>query len=384
MGRKYSPAYADIYMAEWERTALIKCQVRPLLYLRYLDDIFGIWSDTVETFQDFLNTLNNHHPNIKIKHNIQPQEVEFLDTTVFFHNCTQETKQLATKVFFKETDRHTLLHKNSYHPKHTFRGIIKSQIIRFQRICTYREHVDEAAGILFRALKPRGYSSRFLRRIKMEVLRSSGGPQSDPPNIGSPPLVPFITTFHRQLHLFNRRLRSNFTQLQEVCEPLQNFKMITAYRRNRNLRDILVHSQFKALNRARMPTDARKAPPYLHNAHTGEGLPTKTNWSTTEANLIYVIECGHCNKLYIGETGNTIRVRMTQHYYLIRTKKGVSLLHKHFQEVGAHFINYRVVEQNHNWSTAQRRHQERTWIQRLRTISPLGLNEKNILPGASL
>lgn len=59
MGRKYSPAYADIYMAEWERTAFLKCTKLPLVYFRYLDDIFGLWTDTETAFlHNFLLTYN--------------------------------------------------------------------------------------------------------------------------------------------------------------------------------------------------------------------------------------------------------------------------------------------------------------------------------------
>ena len=67
MGRKYSPSYADIYLAEWEHSALQKCKFKPLLYLRYLDDIFGLWDQSEAAFQDFLQTLNVHHNKIKLK-----------------------------------------------------------------------------------------------------------------------------------------------------------------------------------------------------------------------------------------------------------------------------------------------------------------------------
>ena len=43
MGTKWSPHYADIYMAYFEEKALEKGQHKPFIYLRYLDDIFIIW-----------------------------------------------------------------------------------------------------------------------------------------------------------------------------------------------------------------------------------------------------------------------------------------------------------------------------------------------------
>ncbi|KAA8578365.1 hypothetical protein FQN60_000060, partial [Etheostoma spectabile] len=74
----------------------------------------------------------NSHPS--------PVTVEFLNTRVYFHSSGDQLKTLASKVYFKDTDRHALLHKTSYHPKHMYRGLIKSQLIRFHRICTFPQH----------------------------------------------------------------------------------------------------------------------------------------------------------------------------------------------------------------------------------------------------
>ena len=72
MGRKYSPAYADIYLADWEESALLKCPSRPLLYYRYLDDIFGLWDKSEAEFNHFIHILNSHHPRIRLKHTLHP------------------------------------------------------------------------------------------------------------------------------------------------------------------------------------------------------------------------------------------------------------------------------------------------------------------------
>jgi hypothetical protein len=60
MGRKYSPAYADIYLADWEESALLKCPSRPLLYYRYLDDIFGLWDKSETEFNHFIHIAVSH------------------------------------------------------------------------------------------------------------------------------------------------------------------------------------------------------------------------------------------------------------------------------------------------------------------------------------
>lgn len=109
----------------------------------------------------------------------------------------EDYKHLATRVYFKSTDTHALLHKSSYHPKHTFKGIVKSQLIRFHRICTLEQDVEKATRILFKALQTRGYARRFLRGIKSQVKRSFQDYQdrnycaTEDNNI-----LPFVQTFH--------------------------------------------------------------------------------------------------------------------------------------------------------------------------------------------
>ncbi len=78
----------------------------------------------------------SHHPSIQVEHHLDSNPVNFLDTTVFFENVDHNCKigLLLTCVYFKPADTRALLHKASFHPKHTFKGIVKSQIIRFHRI----------------------------------------------------------------------------------------------------------------------------------------------------------------------------------------------------------------------------------------------------------
>ena len=106
--------------------------------------------------------LNTHSPAIRLSTRIEKNSIDFLDVTVFKGPKTNETGILDTKVFFKPTDTHQLLNKSSFHPKHTFVGIIKSQITRFYRICSQITDFETSCAVSFKALRKRGYSKRFL------------------------------------------------------------------------------------------------------------------------------------------------------------------------------------------------------------------------------
>ena len=180
MGKVYSPSFANLTMSYWEEINLSRAKKQPTLYLRYLDDIFIIWDHSREDFQQFYQMLNSAHPNITLKANVQAQELEFLDVLVYKGKRFQSEGHFDTKVYFKPTDSHALLHKDSYHPKHTFGGIIKSQMIRFARICNQEQDFDEATAILFKALTSRGYTERFLRNIKNSTKHLYFRPQRSP------------------------------------------------------------------------------------------------------------------------------------------------------------------------------------------------------------
>ena len=86
--------------------------------------------------------------------------------------------KLETKLYCKPTDTMELLHTESYHPEHTFKGIVKSQIIRFHCICSTNADFEDACTQLFKALVPRGYTSSMLRQIKKDTLQQINNPAS--------------------------------------------------------------------------------------------------------------------------------------------------------------------------------------------------------------
>ena len=46
MGKRFAPALANIYLIEFDRKAMTGFQVKPVMYFRYIDDIFLVWPNT--------------------------------------------------------------------------------------------------------------------------------------------------------------------------------------------------------------------------------------------------------------------------------------------------------------------------------------------------
>ncbi|XP_034434884.1 uncharacterized protein LOC117757655 isoform X2 [Hippoglossus hippoglossus] len=230
--KKFAPAYANIFMGDWKEKALAKCPKKPLHYFRYLDDIWGIWTHSEEEFDEFVNILNTHNASITLKYTSNDQSVDFLDTTVFKGPTFAQSHKLDIQVYFKDTDTCALLFKMSFHPRHTYRGLIKSQLVRFRRICTCNSDFTAAVKILISALRNRGYSRSFLRHCLKNYKEQN--PQIDKE------MIPLITTFSTMSGVMNNKLKNNFQTMIQDQGLLDRFQVISVYRRNKNVKDLLV------------------------------------------------------------------------------------------------------------------------------------------------
>lgn len=369
MGKRFAPAYANIFMANWEEEALAKCPKQPLHYLRYLDDIWGVWCHSEKEFEEFIATLNGHDPSIKLKHVVNQQAIDFLDTTVYKGNSFDVDGNLDIKVFFKETDTHALLFKSSFHPKHTFRGLVKSQLIRFNRICTQEKDFWEAVKILFRSLRKRGYSRTFLRHC----LKSF----KDRKQIDDKEIIPFISSYSSTSVVLNGIIKNNFAKFIENVNVLKNHRVIGAYRKNKNLKDFLVRAKLRPIQNLDSKFENFCTLKYVKSRADQRIFRISQEFTPNTENCVYIIFCSKCAKQYIGETGNSIRTRMWQHKYNIRNRKEVETpLVGHFLLHGLQALKIAGLQSNHSWTIKQRKARERQWIYLLQTKEPIGLNKK--------
>jgi len=242
MGRRNSPSHADVYLLELDEKARQGVKgIQPVLYFRFLDDIFGLWPGSREELIKFGEYLNTLIPDIKITLTIRDETIEFLDVRVYKHIDESGHCTLRTKTYFKTTDTHQLLHRRSFHPGHTFRGIVRSQFIRYKRISSTYEDYHEACTILTRTLLKRGYQRTELRKFKREIWRDWQEKRTDGPNDRENKDVIPVVTYYDKFHCrLNRRWKAKIT-----ANPLfGECRVIAAYRRHKNLKDWLVRSRF--------------------------------------------------------------------------------------------------------------------------------------------
>ena len=205
--------------------------------------------------------------------------------------------------------------KKSFHPQHTFRGVVKSQFLRFHRICTRKEHFREAEETLFKALRKRGYGRTFLRRcLRTFQERKERENRS---------LLPLITTFSSTSKLLNHKLKGSFDRFVVQEGLLPKFRVVSAFRRNRNLADSLVQATLPPLILERPLKLELKFVQlkFMKNDKDRTIVRIQQAFSLRSKNCVHVIFCKKCGLKYVGETKNNLSTRLIQHVYNVRNRK---------------------------------------------------------------
>ena len=248
MGTPMAPNYANIFMTKFE-TDLIESYhqstgVKPLIWFRYIDDIFFIWCDGPEKLSEFLDYTQKFsdsrgmNSRIKFEVNQSTESVNFLDVTVRLIGTT-----LETTLYSKPTDAHMYLNTSSNHPKHVIKNIPKGQFIRIRRICSNLDEYKRNSAKLSEFLVKRGYNQKSLKSAICEVtalerkdlLLDKERPKKDPQMI-------FVSEWHPSLSKLPTILKKHYHLLQSD----QNLSKVfpdppsVAFRRPKSIRNHLI------------------------------------------------------------------------------------------------------------------------------------------------
>ena len=170
-GTKCAPSYAILFMDKFERDFLAKCALSPLMWWRYIDDIFMIWPHSSKELYSFISGLNEAYSTLKLTYEASLKTVHFLDVRI----SKDENGIIQTSVYTKPTDAHLYLHYTSFHPKHQKKSIPYSQAIRMKRICSTPDLFKKACKNLKMNLRtglPLTFKSRKSRLPTLEIWKS--------------------------------------------------------------------------------------------------------------------------------------------------------------------------------------------------------------------
>ena len=86
--------------------------VKPFIWLRYIDDIFMVWTEGEDKLLEFLHIINNFHDTIKFTFDWSRDCINYLDVQVI-----NKGGVIETDLYTKPTDKHQYLYHTSCHPK---------------------------------------------------------------------------------------------------------------------------------------------------------------------------------------------------------------------------------------------------------------------------
>ena len=413
MGTKMAPAYANIFMGALESRILSETNPSPIHWKRYIDDIFLVWTDTKESLEQFIKSINNLHPRINFTAEFSTDEITFLDLCLYKGERFTKEGILDIKTHIKPTNTQQYVHASSAHPSGTGRGIIKGELLRYLRTnsneATFQTHREKHVE----NMKKRGYRQETIdesiRGIKfpdrLKTLASK-------PHAGDERLT-FTTTYspHLPTHRLRRLLVKHWHLIEKspLLSRLFPNRPTVACRTHKSIRKQLTRARLedskivykidRDLTLLCEPLPALNAPPLIkrcsNNCLTCRALDTKPYIKSTSKgtyhnlkitntiscktrNVIYVIICTRCKVQYAGMTTQPLHNRFRNHLREMFTKRPANWvqtrLYRHVQQ-NHHIpsdIQVQPVESTEDQRSLKKR--ESAWIKALRTIEPYGLN----------
>ena len=386
MGTKMGPSFACLFVGFVEEQALSHYTgTQPALFKRYIDDCLGVSVGSRDDLVSFIQHMSNFHPALRYTHEISSTSLSFLDLSISSH---PECSKLSITVFYKPTDSHAYLLYNSSHPSSTRNSIPYSQFQRLRRICSREQEFEIEAKRMSTFFKARQYPEDVVQTALERARSTSRTEALTPKETGeNEDRVVAVIPYHPHNLPVCRILRRNFTLLQQDPKLKEIFSKppLIAFQRDKNLRDLLVRSKLKpqvsqSTSRGCRPCGDKgcKTCPFIDasttlGGHTGT-FTVRSSLSCQSRDIVYILTCTLCSKLYVGETCRSLAERFSEH--LRSMKLGYS------NPVGQHFAS-----PYHSFSHAKiaavwqnprdrvyRKHMESRIISRLGTTQPAGMN----------
>ena len=84
MGSRVAPSLAIIFMDNLEQQFNDSATAKPDIYMRYIDDVLGVWTHGAASLQEYFRHINDAHPSIKftIESTENMPSIPFLDTKI--------------------------------------------------------------------------------------------------------------------------------------------------------------------------------------------------------------------------------------------------------------------------------------------------------------
>jgi hypothetical protein len=170
MGMSPAPTIANLYMAIYEETHVLKFIPSIILYLRrFIDDGVGIWlhdpnpTTDERNWMEFKNCLNASGLNWIFSD--RSQEVIFMDLRL-----TIEGRQIKSSLYAKPMALHLYLPPHSCHAPGVLSGLVLGNVLRIHQLCSNEGDIMKELKLFFHRLLNRGYQSNQLTPLFQRAI----------------------------------------------------------------------------------------------------------------------------------------------------------------------------------------------------------------------
>ena len=271
MGSPLGPALSNAFLANKEPVWLDRCPLsfKPVLYRRYVDDIFVLLKDKSH-LQPFLKYMNSCHANIKFTSEIETNgKFNFLDISI-----NRNQNKFETGIYRKPTFSGVFVNYGSFIPASFKLGLIQTLLVRAFRICSSSKNFNIELNFVKSILRKNGFPLSLIDNCFTKFLNSVNRPSQ---SVSSVPkksvllVLPYIGPFSEILKRRVTNLMQNYSHV--------NCKIV-----------------FRAPKRiAHMFSFKDRIPKCLKSC------------------VVYKFQCSSCHATYYGQTKRHLHTRTCEH-----------------------------------------------------------------------
>ena len=228
--------------------------------------------------------------------------------------------------------------------KHCKNGIPYSQFLRLRRLCSKDDDFLQKCQEMSTFFESRGYPSDLLQNARERVSSVTRQEALEKRVRENEERIPLVLTYHPLSSRVKHILLNNFKILTRdpVTATIFPAPPVVAHRRDRSLRDILVHTSDRS--QTEVPgTFACRHPrcrtclyttSNVHVCGPKSSTTIRERFTCKSENVVYCISCRRCPQLYIGETGRTLRERFGEHLRSVQKNTAGFPVAEHFNSPG--------------------------------------------------
>jgi hypothetical protein len=280
-----------------------------------------------------------------------------------------------------------------------------SESLRIRRICSTKDELEKHNNNLFGYFTAKGYSQKL---ISKQIYKASAIPREHTLTLSTKMKlnrIPMITTFHDRLPPLSRIINNRTDILTLNAEHKQIFKepFVVAFRRPKNISDLICSNKIindTVSHKISPPKTIQFCQPcniknslcckYVTKANSFTSRVTQISYHIFHSTncrskfIIYLLECTKCQIQYIGKSTLPLNYRLNNYRHRINSAKSyLTPAELHFSDKNHNFdrdAKFKIIEQIENTSLPNINNillqREDSWILKLKTLTPQGLNSK--------